>query len=149
MCWFNKEHPAAIYSDIREAAAGHIEIRPNHTVEPDVLADFQELPFANEAFHLVVMDPPHLFNRAEGTTVGIMHKKYGGLDPNLWGFHISRGFNECWRVLKPFGVLIFKWNDSEIELADVLKCFPFAPLFGQQRSLSGTHWLCFMKGAQW
>ncbi len=47
------------------------------------------------------------------------------------------------RVLKPNGMLIFKWNEDQIKLKDVLKCFSQSPLFGNKRSK--THWLVFMK----
>lgn len=56
-----------------------------------------------------------------------------------------RGFDECMRVLKPNGTLIFKWNEEQIKLSEVLKCFSQKPLLGNKRSK--THWLVFMKGA--
>jgi len=49
------------------------------------------------------------------------------------------------RVLKPGGTLIFKWNENQIKLAEVLKCFSVAPLLGQ-RTVAETHWLVFFKG---
>lgn len=59
---------------------------------------------------------------------------------------LKRGFNECWRVLAPYGVLIFKWNEAEIRLKKVVELFPEEPLFGHPiMSKTRTHWLCFMK----
>ena len=49
------------------------------------------------------------------------------------------------RVLKPGGTLVFKWNESKIKLAEVLKCFSIAPLLGQKVTKQ-THWLVFFKG---
>lgn len=43
------------------------------------------------------------------------------------------------------GTLIFKWNEEQIKLSEVLKCFSQKPLLGNKRSK--THWLVFMKGA--
>ena len=47
------------------------------------------------------------------------------------------------RVLKINGTLIFKWNEEQIKLKDVLDCFDKNPLFGNKRSK--THWLVFIK----
>lgn len=144
-CWFDKAHPAALYVDIREAAHGHISIRPNHTVKPDQLADFRALPYKAGRFKLVLWDPPHLFKR--NGKEGIMQKKYGSLDRKTWADDIRLGFKECMRVLKRHGVLIFKWNENEVPLDLVLKLFPKRPLFGHTTDRKGaTHWLCFMKG---
>ena len=41
------------------------------------------------------------------------------------------------------GVLIFKWNEDQIKLSEVLKAIDHKPLFGNRRSK--THWLVFMK----
>ena len=51
---------------------------------------------------------------------------------------------ECLRVLKPSGTLIFKWNENQVKLREVLKAIePVSPLFGNRRA--ETHWLVFMK----
>ena len=47
------------------------------------------------------------------------------------------------RVLKDYGVLIFKWSEDQISTADVLKIIPEQPLFGNRRGK--TIWLVFMK----
>ena len=47
------------------------------------------------------------------------------------------------RVLKPNGTLIFKWNEHQIKLSEILKVIGFEPLFGNKRA--DTHWLVFMK----
>ena len=48
-----------------------------------------------------------------------MCKKYGKLDEN-WPKMLHDGFRECMRVLKPDGVLIFKWSEAQIPANDVL-----------------------------
>ena len=64
--WFNKEHPAAVYCDIREEELTGIwksgDGRSERTciVKPDIQCDFTDLPFEDESFPLVVFDPPHL-----------------------------------------------------------------------------------------
>lgn len=70
-------------------------------------------------------------------------KKYGKLNIDTWKEDLKHGFNECMRVLKPCGTLIFKWNEEQVKLSEVLKCFNQKPLFGNKRSK--THWLVFVK----
>lgn len=48
--------------------------------------------------------------------------------------------------LKLNGTLIFKWNEDQIKLSEILKIIDFEPLFGNKRSK--THWLVFMKEEQ-
>ena len=144
MCWFDKAHPRAIYGDIRIAEKGHISLRPNHSVEPDMLLDFRDLPYLDGSFNLVLFDPPHIFKRENA---GFIQKKYGFLEKDSWKDDLTKGFAECFRVLKESGVLIFKWSESQIPLSEVLECSEIPPLFGNRRILKkgGTHWICFMK----
>ena len=60
-----------------------------------------------------------------------------------WAKDIKQGFDECLRVLKPNGTLIFKWNEQQIKLKEILKVIEQEPLFGNKRA--DTHWLVFMK----
>lgn len=76
-----------------------------------------------------------------------MKGQYGQLDKDNWPEDIKQGMSECMRVLKPNGTLIFKWNENQVKLKDVLKAIePYSPLFGNRRSQ--THWLVFMKEEQ-
>ena len=63
---------------------------------------------------------------------------------------LTSGFNECMRVLKPNGVLVFKWSEIQIPLREILSLFPQKPLFGNRAIKRGnkTHWLCFMKDGE-
>lgn len=57
-----------------------------------------------------------------------------------------RGFAECFRVLRPDGTLIFKWNEHEIPVSQILALTPHKPLFGQRCGKTAkTHWIVFMK----
>ena len=92
--------------------------------------DFTALPFPDNSFPLVVFDPPHLT---------------GALDEN-WPQMLHDGFQECMRVLKPDGVLIFKWSEYDIPAAAVWKAIGQKPLFGHHSGKRmGTFWGCFMK----
>lgn len=141
--WFDKKHPNAVYIDIRQASYGHEKHRPHHRVNPDIKMDFHMLGFHDETFELVVFDPPHLKSLSE---TSIFAKKYGCLNKMTWQRDIGDGFRECWRVLKPRGILIFKWSETEIPIQEVLKHIPEKPLFGHTvGSKIKTIWLTFMK----
>lgn len=139
MFWFDKSHPDATYMDIREE---NVELCDGRQliVAPDIIADFRDMPFDDESFWLVVFDPPHLLKAGEDSWLA---KKYGRLD-EMWPIDIRNGFEECMRVLKPNGTLIFKWNEEQVRLSEVLDAIGHRPLFGNKRSK--THWLVFMKG---
>lgn len=143
MFWFNKKHPNTLYIDIREEEKGICVERPNFDVKPDIKMDFRSLEFDDNTFQLVVWDPPHLKDLGEKS---IMRKKYGTLKSETWRYDISKGFEECWRVLKDNGILIFKWNEESVSLKDILSLFCAEPLFGHTTgSKSKTKWVCFMK----
>ena len=106
--------------------------------------DFTALPFADNSFNLVVFDPPHLVRAGKKSWLA---KKYGQLTQD-WRDDISQGFAECFRVLKPAGVLIFKWNEDQIKVPQILALTPHQPLFGHPTGRHGrTHWFTFMKEA--
>ena len=87
-----------------------------------------------------MFDPPHLIKVGDNSWLA---KKYGKLT-DTWPSDIKRGFSECMRVLKPYGTLIFKWNEQQIRLSEILKNIDYKPVFGNKRA--NTHWLVFMKG---
>lgn len=146
--WFNKNHPAAVYCDKRREdyelyfGRARTSLHQLH-VDPDIQCDFTDLPFEDETFSLVVFDPPHLTHAKE---TAWLVKKYGRLDED-WPKMIHDGFSEGMRVLKPDGVLIFKWSEYDIPAADVWKAIGQKPLFGHHSGKkSTTFWGCFMKG---
>ena len=141
MFWFDKEHPDATYMDVRSIEEELCDGR-QLIVNPDLIADFRDMPFEDEKFYMVVFDPPHLIKAGEDSWLA---KKYGKLD-ETWPFDIRQGFEECLRVLKPNGTLIFKWNEDQVSLSEVLDAIGHRPLFGNKRSK--THWLVFMKAGE-
>ena len=141
MFWFQKNHPGVVYGDKRTETHTLCDGRALR-IEPDIELDFTALPFADETFQLVAFDPPHLERAGPQSW---MAAKYGKLSGN-WKQDLSRGFSECLRVLKPGGVLVFKWNETQIKVSDILKLAPQQPLFGNTSGKrAGTHWMVFMK----
>ena len=143
MFWFDRVDGRALFVDKRreECVADTREGRRQIVVNPDIIADFMALPFADGTFPLVVFDPPHTFAGPNGWTA----KKYGTLKGD-WQAEIRAGFAECFRVLAPLGTLIFKWNEHRIPVSTVLSLTPEKPLFGQRCGTTArTHWIVFMK----
>ena len=143
--WFDKHHPAAVYCDKRREQYHNLWKNAGNCtldINPDVVCDFTDLPFPDNSFPLVVFDPPHLTGAKE---TAWLVKKYGKLDEN-WPQMLHDGFRECMRVLKPDGVLIFKWSEYDIPAAEVWKAIGQKPLFGHHSGKqSRTFWACFMK----
>lgn len=148
MFYFDKEDSRVLFGDIRyeefiladkSSAGGQRRLH----VHPDRILDFRNLPFADETFHLVVFDPPHLIRNGNS---GWLAKKYGKLSQG-WQDDISAGFAECFRVLKENGTLIFKWNEQDIKVSEVLSLTDQAPVFGNKCGKTAkSHWLVFLKG---
>lgn len=148
MFWFDKRDARALFIDKRRETHP-IDIgtpgtrgRSPIVVDPDMLASFSDLPFADESFHLVVFDPPHIEREQ---ALGLMTRKYGHLTGD-WRDTLRNGFAECFRVLKPNGTLVFKWADSDHPVSTILALTPERPLFGN-KSGKHTHWIVFMKDA--
>ncbi|MBC2258879.1 class I SAM-dependent methyltransferase [Listeria booriae] len=138
MFWFNRKRKDVLFMDIRDFEEKLCDGR-KLVVKPDIVADFRDMPFPDESFYLVVFDPPHLLRAGDKSWLA---KKYGKLGP-LWKHDISEGFNECMRVLKPNSTLVFKWNEDQVKLSEILKVVAVEPLFGFRRGK--THFLVFMK----
>lgn len=142
MFWFDKQDDRAVFGDIRNEQ--HI-LCDGRTLEikPDKIIDFRNLPFADESFHMVIFDPPHLKNVGDKSWMAL---KYGRLDSHSWRTDLAQGFSEAFRVLKPNGVLIFKWAEKDIPVCEILKLTPQKPVIGHRSGkASGTHWICFLK----
>ena len=147
MFWFDREDKRAVFVDVRREAhtlkdksssGGSREL----VIDPDIKADFRKLPFENETFSLVIFDPPHLVRAGKRSWLAL---KYGKLE-NDWQDDLRRGFAECFRVLKHEGTLIFKWNEDQIKVSEVLALTPERPLVGNRCGRTAkSHWLVFHK----
>jgi SAM-dependent methyltransferase len=109
MMWFDKHDARALFVDKRcEVHAVDVGTpgtvgRSPIVVAPDEVVDFTSMPFADESFHLVVFDPPHV-QRKEA--LGAVTRRFGVLNGD-WREMLRKGFAECFRVLKPNGTLVF------------------------------------------
>jgi len=149
--WFDRADPRVIFGDCRretltvtDNSKGNKSGTRTLHIEPDAIMDFRDLPFPDGTFRLVSFDPPHLVRAGPRSWLAA---KYGKLGPD-WRDDIRQGFAECWRVLAPHGTLVFKWNETQVPLRDVLPLAPEPPLFGHRSGRKGlTHWLVFLKAA--
>jgi SAM-dependent methyltransferase len=141
MFWFNKDNPKVLFNDIREKKYELCDGR-TFEIKPDTQMDFRDLDLPDEHFKLVIFDPPHLKNLGETSW---MAKKYGKLSDN-WEDDLKAGFEECWRVLRKDGLLVFKWNERDVKVSKVIEVFGREPLFGHTTGRSGkTKWMCYLK----
>lgn len=143
MFYFNKQDPRVMFGDIRKNETHLLTNGQTIVIKPDMVMDFRSLPFADASYHTVIFDPPHLTGLSEKSW---LRKKYGVLNKDTWRIDIAAGFNECFRVLKPNGVLIFKWNEFSIPTREVIELAGQQPLIGHKSGKKmKTHWLLFIK----
>ena len=131
MFYFDKQDSRVLFQDIRE-----------------FVWDFTNMAFPDNTFSMVVFDPPHLRwwgKDPDKTPTGYQQIKYGTLRED-WRDTLSKGFAECFRVLRPGGFLIFKWNEHDIKVSTILKLTEHKPIFGHKSGKQAkTHWICFIK----
>ena len=146
MFYFDKDDPRVLFMDCRTVQTELCDGR-RFEVCPDVIGDFTKMDFPDCSFRMVVFDPPHLkYSGSKKELKGWQMIKYGHLPAHGWQDIIRKGFSECFRVLAPGGFLIFKWNETDIRVSEVLKLTPVKPVFGNKSGKrSNTHWICFMK----
>lgn len=158
MFYFDKNDPRVLFCDNRKISTTLCDER-HFEVNPDIVCDFTALPFESNTFRLVIFDPPHLtrntgkskYKELYGTLseicapTGWQQIKYGALYHD-WREMLQKGFSECFRVLEPGGVLIFKWNETDIKVSEILKLTQEKPLLGHKSGKrSNTHWITFIK----
>lgn len=149
MFWFDRQHSDVVFGDRRsetltvvDRSHGNQDGSRTLCIEPDVLMDFRAMPYPDGTFKLVTFDPPHLVRAGKRSWLAA---KYGKLGTD-WREDLRKGFAECFRVLATDGVLVFKWNETQIKVREVLELTPVQPLFGNTSGRkSGTHWYVFMK----
>lgn len=138
MFHFDKNNPSVVFMDKRKVKTTLCDGRILN-VNPDIVSDFKKIPFEDNSFSLVIFDPPHLIKVGEKSW---LYKKYGKL-PKDWQSEIRQGFNECFRILKPNGTLIFKWATRDITLKQILDVIEIRPIIFHKNN--NTFFLVFFK----
>ena len=147
MMWHDRADARVVFGDCRRETITVTDRSQRNGVrvlriEPDCLMDFRALPYPDDTFAHVAFDPPHLVQAGPKSWLAA---KYGKLGPD-WRDDLRRGFAECLRVLRPHGTLVFKWNETQVPLRDVLALAPQRPLYGHRSGKNGlTHWQVFIK----
>lgn len=141
MMHFDRKNKNVVFGDIRTEKHILCDGRALD-VTPDIEIDFRSIPFKDEQFNLVVFDPPHLIKVGDKSWLAL---KYGKLGQD-WKEDLTKGFTECFRVLAKGGVLIFKWNETQIKVSEILELTDQNPVFGHiSGKRANTHWITFMK----
>lgn len=142
MFYFDREDERVLFGDIRSEQHVLCDGRALD-INPDAMTDFRALPFPDESFSLVIFDPPHLLSAGPKSWLAA---KYGKLDSRTWRDDLRAGFSECFRVLKPEGVLIFKWAEVQVPVSQILALTDQKPLIGHRSGKQAkTHWITFLK----
>lgn len=142
MFWFNKRDTRTLFADIRSEEHELCDGR-RLVIRPDLITDFRALPFADASFPVVVFDPPHLERVGQTAWVG---EKIWSIEQKTWRSDLRAGFKEAFRVLRPQGVLIFKWNETQIPVSKILALTGEKPAIGQRTGKNDkTHWIIFVK----
>jgi hypothetical protein len=134
--WFDKNYKDCIYIDKRRE------------VKPTVICSWNNLPFIDGVFDLVLFDPPHT-NPGE-TGRGIMTNIWGAIRAEKMVPTLYYASRELLRTLKFGGQFILKWNTHSKSLDSVLALFPIKPLFGHKTAYktkhsAQTYWVFFIK----
>ena len=149
--WFQKNHPCVIFMDKRKekiyTKSKGTKFRNSRIIKvnPNMLAKWENLPFEDNSFDMIVFDPPHKIEN-RGIKMAKLHHQYGRLYRDNWNVVLKDGIKELFRVMKKEGVFVFKWCESDKSLSDVLKYFPYKPLFGTRTGQANkNHWIVFIK----
>lgn len=152
--WYQKNHPFVTFMDKR---TGSFNYSDNHKyalnrdrtyrVNPDIISEWKHAPFPNNHFDMIVFDPPHLIIE-RGKKPPAMTQAYGYLYKDNWRKVLKDGINKLFNILKPEGVFVFKWCENSAKVQEVLKFFPYKPLFGSNTKSKGhtsNFWILFIK----
>lgn len=131
--WVQKNHPYVTFMDKRKGKFVSYQSpkdKRTFVVNPDVVATWDNMPFEDESFDMVVFDPPHIIKKQK--TPSRLEIQYSYLDKDNWQQILKDAFVNLFRVLKQDGTLILKWCESNKPIEDILKLSPYQPLFANK-----------------
>lgn len=141
--YFDKTDSRVVFGDIREDETHLLTNGQTIHIKPDEVMDFRAIPYPDATFEMVIFDPPHRFNLSDSSD---FIKKYGVLTKETWKADLAQGFTECFRVLKPYGTLVFKWSEVSINLKEILALTNQKAVIGHRSGKRmSTHWVLFIK----
>lgn len=151
--WYQKNHPFVTFMDVRKGIVDSktegvkFKSRRRWNINPDVVSAWKDAPFPDNHFDMIIFDPPHIVTH-KNKKLSALEKEYGCFYGDEWKQEIKEGVNKLFRILRPKGVFIFKWCEHNIDIDDVLKLFPYPPLFGSNTKSKGhtaNYWIVFLK----
>ena len=97
---------------------------------------------------IIVFDPPHLIQPKNKKLLGMV-ACYGVLYIDEWKEQLTAGISDLFRSLKSNGTFILKWCENNKKVDDIIKLFPYKPMFGTRTGQrNNNHWICFIKSRQ-
>jgi len=146
--WYQKNHPFVTFMDKKKDK--YNDPRPDRyctiRIKPDVVATWKNNPFQDECFDMIIFDPPHLIKDKKNEKKSRIEMRYGVLYSHNYKQELREGVKELFRVLKPEGVFILKWCECVKPIDEILKLFPYKPMFGTRTGQkNNNHWILFIK----
>ena len=149
--WYQKKHPFVTFMDIRKETINTLQLgnklvcKRSIKIDPDVVADWKDIPFGDDWFDMVIFDPPHIVQK-NITKPSQIKLKYGYFLESNYKTILKDGIAELFRVLKSEGVFIFKWCETSKKVDEILKLFPYRPMFGTRTGQANkNHWIVFIQ----
>jgi ubiquinone/menaquinone biosynthesis C-methylase UbiE len=102
-----------VFMDIREGdfpTFGRRKQGETITVQPDKVGCITSIPWPDESFSMVIVDPPHAGRWGKNSFMAAL---YGSWDRDTFVRRFHKANDELYRVLKPGGVLLLKVQDNE------------------------------------
>jgi len=149
--WYQKNHPFVTFMDKRKEnlLSNHKGLGKRHIIiDPDIVSEWKDTPFEDNYFDMVIFDPPHLIEKRDKKTLSSLNKSYGMLYKDNWREELRIGIKKLFDVLKPEGIFILKWCENSAKVEEVIKLFPYPPLFGSNTKSKGhteNYWIVFIK----
>lgn len=139
-----------MWLDPRDSLTTYLDCDPEKW--PDITCSCTDMPFPQSYFDLIVFDPPYKnfanLKKKYGNSFCSMAGRYGSMPSADIRELLKRAFIEFRRVLKPYGLILFKWSSCGFKLSKALSYLPddMNALFGQRvaqrtRESVSTYWV--------